>query len=1583
MPLIELGFAAPAWIDDDVSEAAAQSPPEVATATKSRMSLWASPWLWTRWGATSTESPMTDSLRDIAGLARQGYVPALRYLAELRLFGVGRAGLLRRNFEALGFDVNTSTVSDAALLRCGLFHDSVAAMSATAAELEIAATTTTTSSSLPQRWAVSFVDVGDAISALALAACLSHVELRTLAQHAAVLDSPAIRKGEEAIPSASLALVSLLQRGVEADPHAGDANAEADAESGIDRGAGVVPGMRPNDPLLVRWARDGAVGPTPEGTSGGVLGASVADELVVDAYDDLIDAYEGALTTLALLHLSHVRGGVSGLDGETVIFPSDAAAFSILDVLAGRDNEVAALAMSHAWHAAAVSLNTTAALLEWRAGATGGASAADAAAADHAASRAVRTLATVACEQSVQVMLPVASEAAFDGAGGDARSGYDDEDAVVPLWEAHEDAGVNTGLREDALNIEYLREAAAAGDPEAAMDYADVLRGGYAPAGVQPDPEEAERLLRDAAVAGHPEAQARYGLLLVDRLTSAAARQGIAGGGGPDDDAPDKDRDDDEEEEGDHDNDSGLGAVAGDANIAAQGEPEAAQPQATTGHGLDFGAGGIGGAQLLGGAHHAAAAAAAGREIPGAAVVDPQQAARVDAVVGVDGTTMGTGGGVFGDRVPPSPTPRGTPKGMTPLGKEARHYLEAASNAGIPDAWIGLGFAAQTGNPAMGIARNLRRARRYFLQAADAGLPQAHAALGAMYLSAPQRTANQDSNRGRAASGGASDGGGDDAPVHFNTTLARHHLELAVPSGAIDALYNLGIMDWEGWASSGAAGGSARNCPGALRHWSAVAMRGAWAATSPFSLEAGFDAYRHASGGGGSAAVPIRDAVSSVFVAATGLLSSLWARLHSVSRTTTTSQAVAPPPPAALQSEAEAAFESALLHFLCLARLGLRSAADNAAFLLKDLGVGARLLDGQSVERAVRRAGGATAPRMTDGMSGSSAVRRLTARIAADIARGAMTSNSAVMLLLNRLAMGDAHEPAAQALSAAPRRAIAAFLWSGSDGRGSSEHYLRSIVQPSSLLREREQRWTGEALQRVLRAVAASRGGASISALSHSVSEQQLKPDVEAHIDSHGDVSVQSETEGGGDGHDHANTATSGAAALTAPTQTLNLEGGEAEVQPQAYSRMQLAAAAAFLLYEEAALLNDGPPHAITSVGDCYAQAWSGVPVCNSPEVATASLYAAADTSEVDARVDADATDDIRRDAATMPVLPAGVDAEFLWWNETSRRAGSAELREAAVATLRVRLAVEWYTRAADVASSHALFALATAYTTGQFPDNARNHVGAATAAEMLGARGIDGEPAAASRVRNLLAHFGLWRRENISPLPVLPTRLSVAWRLLDRALAVDGLADWPVAIGRSRILMTWLLHGSSGDGPVSWAGLRALIRLFCDCALLPSNSSGITLRRDWLGTASPSTQPIAGSQQSQRGAYSTAAATQQDEIERRNDDYNYGDTLPPLSRLASSTSISGSRSAADPGGLGGDSVGADHVDGTMDPASAVARLLDGGGVDSLSSPQRWMCAVLARATAATLSTALVFAVISGLLLCAVLLRGVRRDNEA
>ena len=123
-----------------------------------------------------------------------------------------------------------------------------------------------------------------------------------------------------------------------------------------------------------------------------------------------------------------------------------------------------------------------------------------------------------------------------------------------------------------------------------------------------------------------------------------------------------------------------------------------------------------------------------------------------------------------------------------------------------PEAHLELGELLMHGDAVAGVRMDRAAALRHFERAAALGLPDAHARLGTLLIM----------GGGHGAGGGSSDD--DDAP---NTTEARRHLDIAADAGSVDALVTLGYMHLDG------NGGLERNVPRALEYLERAAEAGA------------------------------------------------------------------------------------------------------------------------------------------------------------------------------------------------------------------------------------------------------------------------------------------------------------------------------------------------------------------------------------------------------------------------------------------------------------------------------------------------------------------------------------------------------------------------------------------------------------------------------------------------------------------------------------------------------------------------------------------------------------------------------------
>ena len=657
-------------------------------------------------------------------------------------------------------------------------------------------------------------------------------------------------------------------------------------------------------------------------------------------WDDVIYAYESALTSLALLHLARVRvtrealqravgatsdsqasGDAAATAAESplsqpAIDPPNSEFDDWSDALAGwtsrllrelgggastshADSGLTVVSSSSANHSTgsvrifptdSAALDVLDALAHrqvgaaqvaigqrWLQGLPTGSGHLHALAVDHPA---------INCQRALNYALSIAQDAANDAS---VASAVHPEGSFPLLRDLHEDVALAGHAREDALNIEWIRSTAEDGAPgapetaDAQLQYGELLMYGYPAGGLRPDPMAAARMFRRAADAGGAEPLARLGMLLLDGglgVDVARELQLL-----PPQAAPQAQQ-----------QQNAVAAAASNSTtkpakkqVTAGAAPAGDAVDAPMRGGVeDVNAGAAGGGVAVPPYAAAAAAdnAAAGLDSSDA-IVDPlADNAAPSAPAGGDVTLPQGQVVVDGAAAPPDVGSQS--------GEDAASFDGAASSS-VTDSGSRSSSTSSAGGPMpdAATAAVTELARQYLEQASAGGSVTALAGLGYMYQTGqgvPRNMSKAAEYLQRAADGGLLGAHSNLAALYLMAD-PNDPLGLAtdgVVFNATKAREHLNVAVTTGFAPAhynlglidyyGWDRDGVQDCAAAMSHWMPVAIRGRWADEGPFSIESALDQARRGD-------------------------------------------------PASAQS--------ALMQYLVLSQLGLTSSLDNAAFLLE------------------------------------------------------------------------------------------------------------------------------------------------------------------------------------------------------------------------------------------------------------------------------------------------------------------------------------------------------------------------------------------------------------------------------------------------------------------------------------------------------------------------------------------------------------------------------------------------------------------------------------------------------------------------
>ena len=126
------------------------------------------------------------------------------------------------------------------------------------------------------------------------------------------------------------------------------------------------------------------------------------------------------------------------------------------------------------------------------------------------------------CLASMRLLLPLAILAANDNKAVSRAP-----DNLSPLWELHEDSMVSNLVATENLNVDFLRAQADAGDPDAALNMADLLVHGNAAAGLQQDNNRAFEWMSAAARGGNTRASVQRAIMMIDSIDDSNVHRNL------------------------------------------------------------------------------------------------------------------------------------------------------------------------------------------------------------------------------------------------------------------------------------------------------------------------------------------------------------------------------------------------------------------------------------------------------------------------------------------------------------------------------------------------------------------------------------------------------------------------------------------------------------------------------------------------------------------------------------------------------------------------------------------------------------------------------------------------------------------------------------------------------------------------------------------------------------------------------------------------------------------------------------------------------------------------------------------------
>ena len=444
------------------------------------------------------------------------------------------------------------------------------------------------------------------------------------------------------------------------------------------------------------------------------------------------------------------------------------------------------------------------------------------------------------------------------------RSGDVTASMVAPgtaFWELFENAEAAADSAERASSRKLYQTLADAGDAGAADELGNMFFHGDAGAGVEQDMGEALRHFRRAAELGHPRGHANMGMMHLNGLGWGVQQGGVEGGG------------------------EAAGPEAGWAEAGAGRAEVGVAGDVVGGAGVAAGAAGAAGLAGLAGAGAAAGGAGVGRHGPaggadGAGGLDAGGGVGGGGDLGGGGGDLGGGGlegggglgggggglgGLDGGlgraaawlagawahalrwgadavgraeefepagrarwRLEDAAAGYGATEGRQaedapetrrlaaegPSDAAALWHYERAAAMGEVSAISGLGYMYMQGR---GVDVNKTRAVELLEEASLAGDTQASTNLAVILLDG-----EEEGEAGEEEAGEEEDGEGRDwNDVPRNASRARLHLELAAGAGVTEGMFNLALMESQGWDG-------APNCSEGLPWMRAVAERGVW-----------------------------------------------------------------------------------------------------------------------------------------------------------------------------------------------------------------------------------------------------------------------------------------------------------------------------------------------------------------------------------------------------------------------------------------------------------------------------------------------------------------------------------------------------------------------------------------------------------------------------------------------------------------------------------------------------------------------------------------------------------------------------------